>query len=191
VPVPAHTCDFLVASSYKWLLGPHGLGVLYWNRQRRPEADPVGVGWYGLRETFASDRFQSYQLKPDAARFQTGMPNFAAIYALDASVRLLLDVGIERIEAHVLSLGAQLIEQLGGLGQDVMTPREAPRKAGNIAFVDPNGGQTAALLARDGVHVWGGDGRVRASIHLFNDATDIARLVAGVESVRRIEAACD
>ena len=56
---------------------------------------------------------------------------------------------VERIEAHVLSLGAQLIEQRGGLGQEVMTPREAPRRTGNIAFVDPNGGQTAALLARD------------------------------------------
>ena len=66
-----------------------------------------------------------------------------------------------------------------------------PRRAGNVAFVDPNGGQTAALLARDAVHAWGGDGRVRVSIHLFNDATDVARLVAGIESARRVEVACD
>ena len=52
-----------------------------------------------------------------------------------------------------------------------------------MTFVDPNGGQTAALLARDAVHAWDGDGRVRVSIHLFNDATDVARLV-GASSPR-------
>ena len=70
-------------------------------------------------------------------------------------------VGIERIQAHVLSLGTHLIEHLRTLGLTIMTPSETPRKARNVAFVDPNAGQTAALLAKDGVHAWGGDGRVR------------------------------
>ena len=49
VPVAVGDYDFAVASTYKWLLGIHGGGVLYWNRTRLPRtlrrARWVGIPW--------------------------------------------------------------------------------------------------------------------------------------------------
>ncbi|MFW6075613.1 MAG: aminotransferase class V-fold PLP-dependent enzyme, partial [Chloroflexota bacterium] len=44
VPVPASACHFLVSTSCKWLMGPHGTGVLYWNRDRLPDIVPEDIG---------------------------------------------------------------------------------------------------------------------------------------------------
>ncbi|MGH2350016.1 MAG: aminotransferase class V-fold PLP-dependent enzyme [Chloroflexota bacterium] len=178
LPVPAAAADFVVSSTYKWLLGTHGLGVLYWNRQRRPElvdVEPGALGWYSIADTFEPLREQRYTLKPDAGRFETGYVSFPAIYALNASVPYLLNAGSERIAAHALALGAQMIDGLASLRLEVMTPTAAERRGASVSFAHPEATEIGRALAERGVHLWAGEGRVRASTHLFNDGDDVAR----------------
>jgi len=188
LPVPAAAADFIVSSTYKWLLGTHGLGVLYWNRARRPElADlqPGAVGWYSISDTFAPIREQRYDLKPDAGRFETGFVSFPAIYALGAAVPYLLDAGQDRVAAHALSLGGQLLDGLEGLGLEVMTPRAAERRGASVSFAHRDATQIGLALAERGIYVWAGDGRVRASTHLFNDSADVETYLEAVTALVR------
>ena len=74
VPVDVSECDFAVASTYKWLLGVHGSGVLYWNRARLPEFAPGAVGWFSVDNFISPDRFERFTWKPTAERFELGMP---------------------------------------------------------------------------------------------------------------------
>src|SRR5262249_12850258 len=92
LPVPASCADFVVGSSYKWLLGTHGLGVLYWNRSRFPDAEPAYTARNSVVDAFGPHQFERYTLKPDAGRFETGYLNLPAIYSLARSVPYLLDV---------------------------------------------------------------------------------------------------
>ena len=39
-----------------------------------------------------------------------------------------------------------------------------------------------ALLEEKGIIVWAGDGRVRASVHLYNNASDIAKFLQVLEN---------
>jgi len=172
VPVPARACDFLVATACKWLLGPHGVGVFFWNRQRRPDAEPAGIGWYSV----VDDLHFPYDLKPDAARFELGGPNMLGISALNEGVRLLNEVGVDRIERHVLSLGGRLLDQLAPLGLPLMTPADPGRRAGIVAWEDPDCAATARRLAGQGIAVSGSAGRIRAAVHLYTSAAEVDRL---------------
>lgn len=178
VPVPARACDFAIATSCKWLLAPHGLGVLYWNRERWPDVEPAGVGWWSVED----DLQLPYTLKANASRFELGGPNLLSIYALLEGVNLLLETGVERIEAHVLELGTRLLDGLRPLGPPIITPDDPARRAGIVAWLDKDPRATAAALAELGVIVTGSSGRVRAGIHLYNDSSDIDRLVDGMHA---------
>jgi selenocysteine lyase/cysteine desulfurase len=181
VRVPARACDFLVATSCKWLLGPHGLGVLFWNRERLPDVVPASIGWYSV----VDDLQFPYDLKPDAGRFELGGPNLLSIYALLEGVNLLLSTRIERIEAHVIELGTRLIEGLRPLDLQLITPDNAGLRAGIVAWLDASPSTTAEALAEAGILVTGSSGRIRAGIHLYNDASDVDRLVDAMGTVAR------
>ena len=74
--------DFLVSSSYKWLLGSHGLAVVYAAPALRERLSGSTAGWYSIQDLFSPDRFPSFSHKAGAAALMAGMPNFPAIYAL-------------------------------------------------------------------------------------------------------------
>ncbi len=61
-----------------------------------------------------------------------------------------------------------------------MTPIDPPRRAGNAAFKWADTDGFLQRAAQDGVLVWGDNGRIRASVHLFNDDDDIDRLLDGL-----------
>lgn len=173
LPVPAAAADFVVSSTYKWLLGTHGLGILYWNRSRVPDLEPPAIGWYSIDSAFTEDRYNTYTLRPDAGRFEIGYVNFPAIYPLSQSVPRLLEIGSDRLASHALHLGDRLIDGLTDLGVELMSPRDPARRGASVSFAHPDASRIGQALADRQIHVWAGDGRVRASTHLFNDEDDV------------------
>lgn len=182
IPVDVGSTDFLVSSSYKWLLAPHGLGILVINPARIGDLPPKAIGWRSVEGVFNPTRFEEFTLWADARRFELGFPSYPTIYALEHSTDLLLGTGIERVQEHVLSLGGVLIEKLRGLGYEVMAPSEPERRAGNIPVVCPRGEDVAESLRQRSIYVWGGDNRLRASVHAFNDGRDVDDLVDALEN---------
>ena len=182
--VDANSADFVVSSTYKWLLALHGAGVLCINPTRTGALTTRFVGWRSVREMFAPDRFESFERHADARQWELGYPSYATIYALEFSSGLLRETGIENIEAHVLQLGDQLIKGLDELGVALLTPRARDKRAGNIAFVCARGEELARRLHERDIFLWGGDGRARASIHGFNNADDVKSLLQALEQNR-------
>jgi len=185
LPVPASSADFVVSSTYKWQLGTHGLGILYWNRSRLPDVQPTEIGWYSVADTFAPDRYERYTLKANAGRFETGYINFPGIYVLARSVPYLQAVGIDRIAEHAGQLGDTLIAGLDNLGLEIMSPATRGRRGASISFAHERASEIGRALAERGVHVWAGDGRVRASTHLFNGENDIDHYLDVLGSILR------
>ncbi|MFK7692732.1 aminotransferase class V-fold PLP-dependent enzyme [Paenibacillus sp. HJGM_3] len=185
VSVDMYEADFVVCSSYKWLLSVHGLGILGVNPTRLSAFMPKSTGWRAVTDMFSPNRFESFAFLEDARRFETGYPSYPTVYALNESVQVLLDIGVDRIERHILDLGSELIGKLTELGYEIMTPAESERRAGNICILSDSGDELAAELQERNIYVWGGDGRFRVSIHLFNDSEDIARLLQALDCCRR------
>lgn len=178
VPVEMEYSDFVISSTYKWLLGLHGAGVLALNPQRTQNLAPIATGWRSVENVFSPRRFELVERYTDARRFELGYPAYTTVAALNFSLGVLQSAGIENIEIHVLALGEKLIAGLRKLDLQVMTPHEKNQRAGNIAFVCERGEEVARQLQSAGVLCWGGDGRLRFSIHGFNDESDIERALS-------------
>lgn len=180
VQVDAKHADVLVSSCYKWLLGVHGAAVFYWNRARLPELTPPFLGWNTGISIPSWEAPTDYQLPSDADRFVAGNPSFISLYVLDNALDHLLQIGTDKIERHVLDLSEQVWQGLDAAGWQVLTPRDAHQRAGNICFVAPDVDAVTNGLKEQGVLVWGGYGgvnRIRVSTHLYNSAEDVNSLL--------------
>ncbi|HWQ53012.1 MAG TPA: aminotransferase class V-fold PLP-dependent enzyme [Bryobacteraceae bacterium] len=183
VPVSVDGVNYLVASSYKWLLAHHGVAVVYISPALRDRLAPGAVGWYSVHDIFTPDRFTRFELRPGAEALVCGMPNFPSIYSLRASLRYLLEIGPARIDAALAPLVRKLREGLCALGLELLTPAAPEFASGIVSFEHPASEEIGAALAAQGVVVWAGDGRVRASVHLYNRESDIDRYLTVLASI--------
>jgi selenocysteine lyase/cysteine desulfurase len=183
VPVHAPHTDFLFSACYKWVLGTHGLAVAYWNRQRLPGWRPKEAGWHSIRHQTPWQQGGAFELLDDGRVFEAGNPGFAAIYVLHSALTYLRRVGIAPIEQHVIALSGAVHLGLMDIGLKPLTPSAPEQRAGNVAFeVADELAWRNGLEARD-VLAWTGDGRVRLSTHLFNDASDVERAIAAAGEI--------
>jgi selenocysteine lyase/cysteine desulfurase len=182
-PVPLEGVDYLMASSFKWLVGPHGLAIVYLSPPFRQRFELAGVGWYSVDNVFAPDRFERYSLKPGAACISAGMPNFPALYGLCESLRFLLPVNSTDEQARVDSLSVRLRQELRARGLRMLTPADPALASGIVSFEHKQATAIGEALAREGIIVWAGDGRVRASLHFYNDERDTTMYLNELDTV--------
>lgn len=184
-PVDGELCDFVVSACYKWLLATHGVGIFAYNPARTGEVAPNLLGWHSVDHRGGAADPLAVTLHPDAARFEAGNPSLLGLFVLDNALHLLAPFDPGDVLAQALALGGALIEGLRARGREVITPAAAAERAGNLCFLDAGAAGLAARLAERGVLVWGGEGRVRVSAHLYNDAADVARFFAALDDVAR------
>jgi cysteine desulfurase / selenocysteine lyase len=183
VPVAGMLCDVVVACCYKWVLAVHGVGVFYANSRRWPELAAPWVGWHSTYREEDWRRRTDYRLREDGSRFEAGNPPFLSVYILDSALRVLDELDPRAVETHVLALGGTLREGLVKLGLPVLTPEAPEERAGNIVFATDRCMEVERALREHGVLVWAGDGRIRLSVHAYNDEADVARALAVLEDL--------
>jgi selenocysteine lyase/cysteine desulfurase len=84
-------CDYLAATARKFLRGPRGLGFLYVSdRMLSAGAHPLLVDMHGATWT----ETDSFELTPDARRFETWEFAHALVLGLGAAAQYALEVGI-------------------------------------------------------------------------------------------------
>ena len=178
VPVDGTLCDVVVACCYKWVLAVHGVGVFYVNSRRWPDLAAPWVGWHSTHRDDDWRRRTEYRVREDGSRFEAGNPPFLPVYVLESALRTLDRIDTRASEAYVLALGGTLRAGLVKLGLTVLTPEAPEERAGNIVFATDRSLEIGRALQDGGVLVWAGEGRVRLSVHVFNDETDVARALA-------------
>jgi cysteine desulfurase/selenocysteine lyase len=167
--------DILISSTHKWTLGVHGgciIGIPVHNASR---LTTHAGGWYHLENAFESDRFQRAITKNGALSFSVGMPNFAALYALNAALRYVADIGIPAISAHADPLVRSLHDGLLDLGLTPLCPLHDDRPTGIVAFLHPRSADLHAAMESENVHVMHNAGRLRLAVHGYNTREDIHR----------------
>jgi len=170
VPVRGDEADFLVSCCYKFALGVHE-GILGWNRRRRPDFIPVGVGWFSATPEATPGKFRR---KPDARAAEYGNVGHLGAYLLRESLDYLDGFGIEAIATRLRTLSGRLVKGMTALGLYVMTPAEPARRAASAAFADAETDVIMRRAAQDGTLIWGDNGRIRASTHVFTTDEDVA-----------------
>ncbi len=126
--------DFVMADGHKWMLGPEGLAIFYCNPDIR---DSLKINQYGWHMVEAAGDFESREWTPalSARRFECGSPNMLGIHALDASLSLLFEAGIENVEKEILKRSEYLFEKIGSKPElELVTSPEPGRYAGIVSF---------------------------------------------------------
>ncbi len=132
--VQACDCAFAMADGHKWLLGPEGLGVFYCRADLREQLQLHEYGWHMLEHVGDYDRLD-WQPARSARRFECGSPNMLGAMALEASLSLLEEVGLEQIAQSLEERVLQLQEGLQQMpGVRLHSPLNPARRAGILTF---------------------------------------------------------
>ena len=106
VAVEVGDADYVCAASFKWLLGVHGAAGLYVSPRALEITHAPYVGYRGVVDLFpvhpATE--ESYS---DARRYQEGLPDYAALAVLHASLEQLAPLRDEIVHHIPLRIGAQ------------------------------------------------------------------------------------
>jgi cysteine desulfurase / selenocysteine lyase len=183
IDVRALGVDFLTCSGYKWLLSPYGTGFL-WVREELIEQMHVGpFYWMALEdaEQFHTLSTGVYSLAKGARRWDSPeTASFTNLAAMDASLELLLRVGVETVWEHARCLTAMMIERLPRDRYVLASPVSADER-GPYACIAPRKsemtGQIFERLREAQIHVSLREGALRVSPYLYNTERDIDRLL--------------
>jgi cysteine desulfurase/selenocysteine lyase len=177
-------CDLLSGTGRKFLRGPRGTGFLYVSQSILDRLDPPFIDLHAASWTDA----RTFELRPDARRFENWESYVAGRVGLRAAVRYALDVGLEPIRARVTMLADRLranlmelpgveVQDLGRVRSGIVTftkdgeqPRDiqARLRAANIGVSVSSRSSAQLDFGRRGLTQV-----VRASVHYFNTEEEI------------------
>lgn len=108
IDVKATPVDFLATGGQKWLLSPWGTGFLYVRRELITRFHPTFAGWASFQGTDDYTRLTAYDPRPwdDARRFELITLPAQDFAAYNASVELMLEIGIPAISTRIRDLHA-------------------------------------------------------------------------------------
>ncbi len=177
--------DFLVASAYKWLLGPYGVGFMYVGEEWR-EGAPIEHNWINRRgsEDFAQLVDYEDTFQPGARRYDVGeRSNFVLLPMANEALRQLLDWGVENVSETIGSLTDLIEEEAKERGIEVIPAKRRARHMIGLRLGSRVPEDLAARLARENVFVSVRGGSVRVSPHLYNTERDVERFFEVLERV--------
>lgn len=120
-PLTVQHVDFLSADSHKWLLGPLASGIVYVKAELQERLRPSLQGAWNVKSPnfLATD---SVDYEPGARRYEPGVLNASGCLGMEASMAMLLNVGIDRIAARLEDLRWRLAGGLVDLGWRLLGP---------------------------------------------------------------------
>lgn len=184
IDVRAVEADMYAVHGYKWLLSPNGAAFMYIAPWLRERLQPQAVGWRSDRAWREVDNLHhgAPVFAGAAEKYEGGMLAFALLYAMEASVGMILEIGPAAIERRVMELADCLRGRLRALGARLPCD-ESPHYRSSI--VAARFGKPASELAKQlktrGVLVSARHDNLRVSTHFYNSEEDIERLAAELQ----------
>lgn len=185
--------DFLAFSGHK-MMGPTGIGVLYGKEALLEGMEPLEYGGEMIDNV---DLYES-TWKELPWKFEGGTPIIAGAVGLSAAIDYLESVGMDTIQRHDRELAAYALKRLEEIeGVTVYGPRENRTSlvTFNLEGIHPH--DVATVLDSEGIAVRAGHhcaqplmrwlkvtATARASFYLYNDESDIDRLVEGIQKTK-------
>jgi selenocysteine lyase/cysteine desulfurase len=169
--------DFLATACYKWLLSPPGAGYFYVKEEIIEEFEPPFVGWASVKqEIFDTIDFWdiwSLRLSETASRFEIGSPSQISFVGAKEALKMLLNIGIEKIEERIIELTDHIIEAAKNLGLKLQTPIERQHRSGIVNFKIEKPQELVRKLAEKGIIVSARAHGIRVSPHFYNTKEEI------------------
>jgi kynureninase len=185
VDVQALNVDFACGGVLKWLCGGPGVGYLYVRPDLGGKLEPKFTGWFAHQNSMAFEIGPIRYTDPPF-RFMNGTSNIPALEAARPGLKIIAEVGVERIREKSKKQTARLIELADQHGWTVNSPREPHARGGTVSINMPNSQEVCReLLKRDILVDWRPKAGVRMSPHFYTTNRELEIAIGAVEEILR------
>ena len=170
--------DFVAASTYKWMLGPPGLCLLYVN-PRHQQGRPIEFNWISRKDSQDFARLTDYtkDFQPGARRYDAGgRANLVNMAIATSALQQIHTWGIDRISAYTSTLTSLAARMAAERGLQCTPAAHRPPHLLGISLPDDAARRIARELHNRKVYVSLRGNKLRISPHLYNTTADIERL---------------
>ena len=179
--------DFIVADGHKWLMAAEGLALMYVKSCHLQTLKLHEFGWHMVAGRGNYDAL-TWEPAADATRFECGSPNMLGTHVLNASLKLILSIGLEEIHRTLKARVAFLIEQLQTIEGLHFNSQVQPLPESGIVNFTIKGFDSAWLqqkLMQEGVICAYRGGGIRFSPHFYTSEQTLETAVAIIKRLLR------
>ena len=181
IDVEGELVDVAAGAGHKWLLTPEGVGFLYLSDRARERIQPTLVGWTSVPNPEDYGNYEQGWNQGTLA-WETGTAPIALIHGLEASLKLLTDVGVSPIQIYLENLTNHLCGRLRDTTYQVVSSRGPGEKSQIVCIRHEQYSPMdlySFLRKRNIITAPRGD-RLRISPHFYNTPAEIDTLVAAL-----------
>jgi selenocysteine lyase/cysteine desulfurase len=171
--------DALISAGYKWLMGPHSLGIAYFGEFFH-EGEPIEETWFNRENSHIFSDLLKYErkYKPRAQRFNMGeYSHFIQTPMLVAGLQQIIDWTPEFIQTYTKTISAESIKKLLDLGCKILPENQRASHLFAVLlpdFVDLDG--LFELLKEQKIYISRRGKYLRVSPHVYNLESDLIKL---------------
>lgn len=178
--------DALVVAGYKWLLGPYSIGMAYYG-PRFDGGRAIEQNWINRQNSDDFAGLVNYQAsyRDGASRYEVGEhSNFILVPMLIAAIKQLLLWKPEKIQSYCEALFSEALPVAEELGFGI----EEPTFRSNHLFglqlpKHVEGSKAMEIFKQRKVSVSLRGNAIRLSPHVYNDETDVRKLLAALAQI--------
>jgi kynureninase len=172
----------------KWLCGGPGVAYLYVRPDLGKKLEPKFTGWFAHENSFAFAIGPTRYSDPPF-RFMNGTTQIASIEAAHPGIKIIREVGVEKIREKSKRMTRRLIELADRHGWRVNSPRDPEQRGGTVSIDMPDAQQISrALLAREILVDFRPKAGVRFSPHFYNTDAEVDGAIDAVAEILRSRA---
>jgi len=189
--------DFVVFPGHKGFLGPVGTGFLYCDQEKADNIFPMNLGGGTILDVTED----SFTLDSSPARFEGGTQNIAGIIGLEAAVKYIDKIGINKIEKHGNKLTKIMFEEISSIKNTIcygdpeniygivsfninnINSHDVAKILDEFQNICVRSGHHCAIPAMRHIGAYKLGGTVRTSLHYYNNKEEIQILADVVKKV--------
>ena len=153
--------------------------ALTWGKTLQPKF----TGWFAHQNPFGFEIGPTRYAEPPF-RFMNGTSHIPALEAARPGLKIIAEVGIERIREKSKRQTSRLIELASGRGWRVNSPRNADQRGGTVSIDMPDAEEVCReLLKRDILVDYRPKAGVRMAPHFYNKDEELETAIAAVDEI--------
>jgi kynureninase len=183
VDVQELNVDFACGGVLKWLCGGPGVAYLYVRPDLGGRLRPTFTGWMAHKNPFGFE-VGAIRYTDPPYRFMNGTPHVPALEACRPGLRIIAEVGVDKIREKSKRQTSKLIALADQHGWRVNTPRDPEQRGGTVSIDLPDSEEVCReLLRRDVLVDWRPKAGVRMSPHFYNTDQELETAIRAVEEI--------
>src|SRR5580704_10980446 len=188
VDIQSLNADFACGGVLKWLCGGPGLAYLYVRPDLGSKLEPKLTGWFAHETSFLFATGPTRYADPPF-RFMNGTTHIPSIEAARPGLKIIQDVGVEKIRKKSKRQTARIVELADRHGWRVNSPRNPNQRGGTVSIDMPDSQQVSReLLAREIMVDWRPKAGVRFPPHFYNTDAEVDAAITAVVEILKTRA---